>query len=181
MNSYFPNPFLLQEGQSAGGMCNFSGISSGISSRYESQGQFLCGSGNQTMSGQYGSGSPTGHPSSGHMTGPGELPANCRPSDLNGYDGHHHVNSGWSTPAAAGAQQPDFNHGGPSTNCSGDVNSPVSHNYNSPAQQSVPFYPWMGVVGRYSLLFHCLHVLYVRLFRVHATLPIGVVIAFRGR
>ena len=146
MNSYFPNPFLLQgEGQSAGGLqCNFTGIST---SRYDQQSQGLFCS-NPAMSGQYGStGSPTGH--HGHM---GDT-TNCRPGELNGYENsHHHVNAGWSTPAAAGAQQPDFNsHGGPSTNCSGEnsIGSPVGHNsYNSPAQQTVPFYPWMGVVGK---------------------------------
>ena len=153
MNSYFANPFLLQgDGQtSTGGLqCNFTGISS---SRYDQATQGLFCGNQAAMSGQYGSqGSPTGH--HGHMPGHGEA-NNCRPGDLNGYDSsHHHVNAGWSTPAAAGAQQPDFNgHGGPSTPCENSIGSPVTPNsYNSPAQQAVPFYPWMGVVGKCCLI-----------------------------
>ena len=172
MNSYFPNPFLssLQgDGQPATSSipCNFGGLSSRYDHQQGSQGIFCSTAGNQGLSGQYNSPtSPNHHP---HMTAAGGDPGGCgatRPSEINGYEqgaaGHLGSPSSWpgqhgsSTPTGggggAGGQPSDYsthNHHTPpictenSMSCS--TTSPNSYS----ASQPIPFYPWMGVVGKY--------------------------------
>merc|ERR550532_2646512 len=99
------------------------------------------------MPGPYGSTSP------GHQAGPNgavEAPNHCGrgPADINGYgDGQTHLNSPHNWGLQASQQSPtDFTQ---TTTTCGDhspLNSSATPTFNT-GTQSIPFYPWMGVVG----------------------------------
>ena len=155
MNTYFPNPFLTSlQGEpqtpNNGLACNFGGLSG----RYDQSGGqgYLCGNG--SMPGPYGSTSP------GHQAGPNgavEAPNHCGrgPADINGYgDGQTHLNSPHNWGLQASQQSPtDFTQ---TTTTCGDhspLNSSATPTFNT-GTQSIPFYPWMGVVGWYTSFLH---------------------------
>ncbi len=171
MNSYFPNPFLssLQgDGQPATGVpCNFGGLSSRYEHQQGSQGIFCSTAGNQGLAGQYNSTSPN-HPH--HMTGSGGGdPVGCgatRPTEINGYEqgaaGHLGSPTSWpgqhgsSTPTGGGAggQPSDYsshNHHTPPINNENPMSCSTTSPNSYSTSQPIPFYPWMGVVGKYEL------------------------------
>jgi hypothetical protein len=164
MNSYFSqNPFLqslqgdgqgpLVNGGGGGGGCNYG------RGMYD-QNQYMggCGGPGQGMAivgggaGQYGTHSPPGaHPAVSE-------PMVSRHQDLNGYDnGQTHLggppppHQGWGMPQGAQHSPTDY----PQT----QLPDPQQQQGYLPTTStpsstpSIPFYPWMGVVGKHKLFY----------------------------
>ena len=162
MNSYFQHPFLPSLQGDAQGPVNGLGyqcgpLPGGAGRGYDqSNGQYLCGTGGQPMHGQYGTHSPPGaHPAVSE-------PMVSRPQDLNGYDNGQtqlgHQGGGWGMPQGAQHSPTDYHqHQAPGATQLGDTTSLPSQGANTGGYSSqansapIPFYPWMGVVGK------CIH------------------------
>lgn len=170
MNSYFQNPFLspLSGDNATGGnglACNFGGLSG----RYDqtTAGQaFLCASGgNQgmTAAGQYANNTPSPNHQHQQLANATENSAGvCSRQDLtNGYDSQqNHIGSPqghWNLPPQQ--QSPtDYSSQSVTTTDSNPLSATTTHSNYSTGAQSIPFYPWMGVVGTYNspkCLFAC--------------------------
>lgn len=112
---------------------------------------------------QYGqSGSPVLHPLADARALQNNISAH---PDLNGFDtGAGHISppgqhGSWGMPGPQPSPTSEFPHGPGGLACVSEpfntVSSPngLSHSCGSPgAGQGIPFYPWMGVVGKYCLL-----------------------------
>ena len=159
MNSYFASSFLspLQgenQASAASVPCNFSALPS----RYEQQAsQAYNFSVNQGTSGAspYTSGSP-GHQHHGVHSPTDHVGATAisrTPPDLNGYASHGQLTSnGWNLATSQG-HHGDYNHGSDPSYTPCTVSQPTVNN-----GQPLPFYPWMGIVGKclYAFLFSAL-------------------------
>ena len=176
MSAYFPSHYLPSVGGDGNGSvstlpCSFPGLPG----RYDGQYVGLCGgsgaSGSAGLTGHYGtSPNPTGSSAAQHgLNGGGTPDVNgCptrSPGELNGYDtaGNHQQSHGvngvspgvsplerWGNMPPNTVASRDYN---PQTSppCSdGSIEScgPTSNNHSSRYNTQIPFYPWMGVVGK---------------------------------
>jgi hypothetical protein len=181
MSAYFPSPFLSHVGGDGNGSvstlhCNFPSLPG----RYDGQYAGMCGggagaAGSAGLAGHYTTSNPTGSSAAQHGLNGGTPDVNgCptrSPGELNGYD-----TTGQNTPTVNGVSpgltavdrwgnmppnavaNRDYNpqtsppcSDGSLESCGTGTNSHTTR-YN----QQIPFYPWMGVVGKsYSTLSCC--------------------------
>ena len=145
MNSYFASPFLSSlpgdnQGPGNGVPTNYTGIST----RYDQSSGYL---NNQPVHGHYGAGASAAGP-----TGHTEPPSCARPSELNGYSNQSGLPGGWGMPPGQ-HNMGEYPPQAPPNSSPEVFNScSVSNNsYNGTnSGTTLPFYPWMGIVGRYT-------------------------------
>ncbi len=176
MNTYFPNPFMPplhgdSQGSTNGLGCNFNPLTASTARYDQSAGQGagsygMCGS-QALQSGHYGPASPAhthaalGSGAADH--GGCDTISRTNVGLANGYDPQTGLTStgGWNLPSTPQSPQSDYTPGN-NVSCADNSLSPVSttHSSFSPGSQPVPFYPWMGVVGRYQSLSICFSICY---------------------